>query len=283
MTQAEADSEDVLPPGSLWEAAAAVEARGRASGALVPMLARVEAVPEAGIPFAVRVLEGMEHKRLRERDQRRTRTNPFLPPEPELTVGHLSPTHCAVVNKFPVIARHLVVITRRYARQEAALDRDDFAAALRCLAEGPALAFYNGGRAAGSTQGHKHLQVVPLPVGAGDEALPMEAAYRTGRPELPFQFGAAGFTAGDPEAAHARYQELLRATDLATMGDPRPYNLLLRPDWLAVVPRARGSWQRIPSNALCYAGALFARGDAQLERIRELGPLRVLRETARVG
>jgi ATP adenylyltransferase len=38
--------------------------------------------------------------------------NPFLPPEPALTVGPLSDTHTLVLNKFNVVEHHVLVSQR---------------------------------------------------------------------------------------------------------------------------------------------------------------------------
>lgn len=277
------ETRDELAPGGLWNAACAAVSRGRASGVLEPLTTRVETVVEGGIPFSVRVLAGMERKIARTREQRRTGSNPFLPHEPDLFVGGLSSTHQALLNKYNVLDTHLLLVTRRFARQEAPLDADDFAAALRCLAEFPSLAFYNGGRASGSSQGHKHLQLVALPLAESGEPIPMAGKYRAGDDaaarELPFQNATAAFPEADPAAACETYRGLLRELGVATAGDPRPYNLLLQRGVVTVIPRSHGSWRGVPANALAYAGTLFARGEEQLGWIREAGPLHLLRET----
>ena len=290
MTALNRDPDGELAQGTLWEATCAAVRRGLRTGALEPLTTRVAAVPEAGIPFSVRVLAGLERKIERTREQRRAGRNPFLPHDPDLFVSGLSDSHRVVLNKYPVLDHHLLLVTRRFERQEAALDRDDLDAALRGLAEFPSLAFYNGGRAAGASQRHKHLQLVALPLGAHGEDLPIEVAFRGAghSPILPFRHAFAPVPAAwwhEPsrrdraaEESLALYHELLAATDSTTTGDPRPYNWLLSRRFMWVVPRSRGSWEGIPANALAYAGALFARGEAQHERIRQAGPLRILRE-----
>lgn len=37
--------------------------------------------------------------------------NPFLPPDKDLWVGHLSPTHTLVLNKFNVVPHHSIVVS----------------------------------------------------------------------------------------------------------------------------------------------------------------------------
>jgi ATP adenylyltransferase len=50
--------------------------------------------------------------------------------------------------------------------------------------------------------------------------------------------------------------------------------------WMLIVPRSRAQFESLPVNALGFAGSLFARTNEQLERIREHGPMNVLRAVA---
>jgi len=102
--------------------------------------------------------------------------NPFLPYEPALFVADLPPHHVCLLNKFNVVDRHLLLVTRHFASQCEPLDAGDFAALAVCLAAADGLGFYNGGPEAGASQRHKHLQWIPvspteLPLAAQIEAL----------------------------------------------------------------------------------------------------------------
>ena len=157
----------LLAPGTL---AAATRERTRgalASGALLPIATR-QCLHDAGaMRFVVRTMSSLAR-----RDESRSaaeaspgpRRNPFLPYEDALYVAAITPTHVALLNKFPVQDDHLLIVTRAFAPQEALLDADDFLALAACLAEVDGLAFYNAGEVAGASQPHKHLQLVPLPL-----------------------------------------------------------------------------------------------------------------------
>jgi ATP adenylyltransferase len=229
------------------------------------------------------------------------RRNPFLPYEPELWVATLTPTHVALLNKFSVIDHHLLIVTRRFEHQETLLGADDFLALAACLREIDGLSFYNGGAAAGASQPHKHLQLVPLPLADGSAGVPIEAVFAAVRgqtgtcvvPGLPFRHGfawcdEAGVTdvPATAQALRARYQELLAAVNLHGVpgaDSPRqsaPYNLLATRRWMLLVRRAHEHFETLSINALAYAGALFVRNDAELEILRRAGPMRVLRAVA---
>ncbi len=87
--------------------------------------------------------------------------NPFLNPDPELTVGPVGDAHVAILNKFPLCARHLVLARRVFEEQRLPLARSDFAALAALMGEAGGIGLYNGGTAAGASQRHKHVQWMP--------------------------------------------------------------------------------------------------------------------------
>lgn len=95
--------------------------------------------------------------------RRKSWINPFLPPDPELFVCHLSPTHSLVLNKFNIVAHHSIVITREFVPQEEPMSDEDMNATwsvLRCMPGSGGLAYFNCGPSSGASQPHKHVQVI---------------------------------------------------------------------------------------------------------------------------
>lgn len=234
----------------------------------------------------MRVLNGPRHK------PRRSAGNPFLPYDEALHVSDVSETHVCLLNKYPVLPHHTLLVTRKFEDQEQPLSRDDFDAAWRALGELDGLVFYNAGALAGASQRHRHLQLVPTPLGDGEGRTPIDEVLakarfteNVGRTEgLPFLHGIARMRndrASTGEVAtilHGLYAKMARAFACDRPG--RPYNLLLTRDWMLLVPRRAGRWQGVPINALGFAGALLAKDDEQLERLRVAGPLAALRHVA---
>jgi ATP adenylyltransferase len=218
--------------------------------------------------------------------------NPFLPPEPELTLGEVSPAHLAVLNKYPVRAEHLLLVTRDFVHQETLLDAGDLAALAFGLAEIDALGFYNSSRTAGASQLHRHLQLVPLPLAAGATPVPIEPLLEPAPeslrvPRLPFAHAFARVAAGaGGDALLDVYLALLAASGLHVVTNElgacasAPYNLLVTRRWMLVVPRTRADFDGVPVNALGFAGSLFARDEADRAAIAAAGPLRVLQGVA---
>jgi len=292
-----------LAPGTLAAALDRSAQRALAAGAMEPIQTEEEHVADGGVRFLVRRVSSLARKRL---DQRRRaaqaaagrNANPFLPYEADLFVAEVSDTHLALLNKFNVIDRHLLLVTRQFVHQEAPLDRADFAALAACMAEFDALGFYNGGAVAGASQPHKHLQLVPLPLERGGaRPVPVEAAFDAVRghpgivavPGLPFRHAFAWLDSPaneNPGNAADRlepiYRALLGAVGVSTItqaGETRqsgPYNLLVSARWMLAVPRLREHFDGVSINALGFAGSLFVQDDAQRAALMQAGPMAAL-------
>lgn len=288
----------LLAPGAVWPALERATRHALACGAMQPIETEQEVIEDAGVRFLVRRVSSLARKALERRQRAESPANPFLPYEPDLFVAEVSGTHVALLNKFNVIDQHLLIVTRRFVDQETLLDRDDLAALLACMAGREALGFYNGGVTAGASQPHKHLQMVPLPLGEGAMPTPIDAVlgavpHRPGFcavPRLPFRHTFAWLEPAlpdDPHAAASRLEALYLAalahigvTAVEHEGERRqsaPYNLLITRRWVLAVPRAREHFDSISVNALAFAGSLFVRDEAQLAAIKRAGPMAVLR------
>lgn len=280
-----------LAPARLLERVRECSAAALASGALEPLPTRIEWLQDDGLPFAVRVLTGRSRKPSADAPQR---DDPFAPPyERDVYVGDLASGHAAVLNKFNVLADHLLLVTRHWEPQDAPLTQSDFHALLLGLAGMDGLAFYNGGRVAGASQRHKHLQVVPLPLAEGGPELPLAPALQEAgavdtpvqAPRLPFPHAICAMPDGwtdDPARAAELVKERYHALwhhlghNSAEPERDRPYNLLATHRWLWLVPRSRETWEGISVNGLGFAGSLVVGGRGHLERLQQTGPLRVL-------
>jgi sulfate adenylyltransferase (ADP) / ATP adenylyltransferase len=286
-----------LPDGTLLSLAQAQSALARSLSALVPLSTGQCDLEADGLHYLVRILE-----RLPPRNATPPRTgighNPFLPFDPDLYVADISETHLCLLNKFNVIDNHLLIVTREYVPQEAPLSLADFEALARALSEVEGLAFFNGGPAAGASQHHKHLQLVPFPLAPGFDQLPITPwlqAYQTGTslrqlPAWPFSHAVLSlqvpWSAGNWPAIgavlQAHYQHLLDSLGLqrSPHADPAPYNLLVTRQWMILVPRSQPDAYGISVNALGFAGALLVRSPAELNQLKRIGPIGLLQAVA---
>ncbi|MDB9348095.1 ATP adenylyltransferase family protein [Nodularia spumigena] len=286
----------LLKPGTLWKSIKEQTENALKCGALLSIPTDFEFVEQNGIKFIVRILSNLTRKDTAK--QQKKKTNPFLPYEQDLFVADISQTHVCILNKFNVVDYHLLIITRAFEEQEKLLTLEDFAAMWACLAEFEGLAFYNGGKIAGASQPHKHLQIVPLPLTPSGVQIPIEPLLTSAQfadsvttvPELPFIHALAkldpNWSNSPLEAAAATlglYESLLSAVGLEAVDDNRQsgaYNLLATREWMLIVPRSHEHFDSISVNSLGFAGALLVRNEQQMQIIKEQGPMTILQNVA---
>ena len=282
----------LLKPGTLWPTLLERAAHARDRKAIISIPTTPEVIEQNGVAFQVRVITALAMKALN--TAANSNTDPFLPYDPGLFVAEISPTHVALLNKFNVVDHHLLIVTRSFEPQEALLTLEDCAALRICLAEIDGLGFYNAGPAAGASQRHKHLQLIPLSA-LPKARLPIEPLLRsvqmagaTGTvPGLPFLHTYAPM---DPAWIDSRkdgassllacYRSLLRAVGLSVEAASTPYNLLVTQQWLLLVPRSEEYFEGISINALGFAGALLVKDVAQLTILQKHGPMTALQRVA---
>jgi ATP adenylyltransferase len=283
--------------GGIWNLVERRTENALDSGALEPIHTATEVVEDEGVLFVVRLVDSLTRKRYvtQTAENEAALENPFVPYDDRLFVAELSSTHFALLNKYNVFEHHLLIVTRAFEDQQSPLGAGDFEALARCLLERECLGFYNAGVLAGASQRHKHLQLVPLPIGAGEIKVPIEARLPLELEpsrvvlvtELRFRNAFIRLPASQTvtelgNACHTAYAALLRGVGLRTdatdsSGNRGSYNLLITRGWMLLVPRTRERFGDISVNALGFAGALLVRDEAQLARVRTAGPMNVLR------
>ncbi|MHB8843187.1 MAG: ATP adenylyltransferase family protein [Nitrospirota bacterium] len=291
-----------LEKGMLWPLMLKTGERALRTGALRSYPTEQAFIEEKGVHFFVRVMAALRQKAASRQRQDADAgagkpANPFLPPEKDLTVGNITDTHIAVLNKFNVVDHHLLIVTRSFEDQTMLLTLADFEALWLCMAEFDSLGFYNGGREAGASQEHKHLQVVPLPLAPNSARTPIEPLLPvSGPPAEPvsvpaFAFRHAfvrlrpGIEERPREAALETfdlYTAMLGRVGMSMPGDAlrtrqsMPYCLLITRQWMLLIPRSREHFEEISLNSLAFAGSFFVWNDRQLGRLKAAGPLKAL-------
>lgn len=296
----------LLEPGTLWQRMTERTQQALECGALLSIPTDYEFVEQNGVQFLVRSIANLVRKADAKREAaKQTATtgkafNPFLPYDPDLFVADLSETHVAILNKFNVVDHHLLIITRAFESQESWLTLADFEAMWTCLAEIDGLAFYNGGKIAGASQPHKHLQLVPLPFVPDGEFLPIAPLFATASwqnnigylPGLPFVHAILRFDRSVSQSPQsiaqvtlAGYQTLLASVGLSVDADrvgsgeqSGAYNLLATRQWLMIVPRSQEAYRSISVNSLGFAGSLFVRNQEELQWLKQQTPLLILQQ-----
>ena len=291
--------------GTLWSRILETTRKALNCGVLKPIQTEGKIVGDGGVDFQIRIVSSLARKEadkilLSENSKgENEKPNPFLPYEEEMFVEDISNTHLCLLNKFNVIEHHLLIVTRAFEHQERLLTVRDFNAIWRCMTEFEGLAFYNGGKIAGASQDHKHLQLIPLPMSSTGRAVPMEGLFEQPQETpglvagLPFVHAFKRFSSitGVPhdmaaQVLHQMYRLMLQQVEMNPFTEreetlqSRHYNLLFTREWMLLVPRSREYFESISVNALGFAGALLARTPEEMDLIQKKGGMCVLKHTA---
>jgi len=269
-----------------WRSALEVSRRAAETGALVPLATQLITDP-ALHPFLLRELTGAPPRHLRSAGPR---PNPFLPWDPPLEVGRLRTAHVLLLNKYPVQAAHLLVITPDWQPQNGWLRPLDWQAVAEVAADTGGLWFFNSGATAGASQPHRHLQLLPrhaeqpscplapllLEQLAGQrDAWPW--AYRLSRRSDP-QGGS------DLPALYHRHACDLELGDPAEQAAPlHAYNLLFDDAWFLTVRREREHQAGFSVNGLGFAGCLLSTAASDRDWLLGHGPWALLEAVATPG
>ncbi|WP_027402364.1 ATP adenylyltransferase family protein [Aphanizomenon flos-aquae] len=283
-----------LKPGTLWTSLKKTTELALKSGALKSIPTEVEIFEQDGIKFVVRILENINRKKANQekQNQKTAKTgkefNPFLPYEEALFVADISPTHVCILNKFNVVDYHFLIITRTFEPQESLLTLEDFTAMWACLAEFAGLVFYNGGKLAGASQPHKHLQIVPfaetdIPISPLVKAAKLDNSLGT-IPEFTFVHALTNINLGESaEITFKKYHTLLQTLGIKPLENniqSGAYNLLMTREWMLIVPRKFEEFESISVNSLGFAGTLLVKNQQQVQLLKNISPINLLNHVA---
>lgn len=229
--------------------------------------------------------------------------NPFLDPEPKTTVlADYGGEYNILLNKFPIVANHLLLTTKSYKSQSSPLSPNDLIASLNILekletsssSNEKFLGFYNCGENSGASQPHKHLQFLRYPdnftpfpstIASQDDAFIANANKEPLQSKkLPF----AHYVLPLPREKEKLYDEdyvalafssLLQRTltVLRDAGKPIAYNVVFTRKWMMLVPRSEPYYkEKLGLNSAAFTGLILAKNDELFNLILEDGPLKIL-------
>ena len=248
-------------------------ARAAEQGVLGPLETAGRLVGCEGLVFRIRILTSLEKKRAA---RKRQQSDPFDPPEAELTLAEVElEKHICVLNKFPVLDRHVLLVTREFVSQEEPLTLDDFQALADLAKENDDrwLAFYNCGSESGRSQPHKHLQLVPYPFESDVSQVEDENIWE----RMPFVAEWRHVESWvQAEHNYRMYRDVLEWLKINSQLTSS-HNVLLSPHRLVVIPRRAEECEGISVNALGFCFSLFAANAEGAAKIEELGPLGLLK------
>lgn len=269
-----------------WRNALEVSRRALEVGALVPLETRLISDP-ALQPFRLRELTGLPPRHLRTPGPR---PNPFLPWDRPLQVDRLTSGHVLLLNKYPVQAAHLLVITPDWQPQSGWLRPLDWQAVAEVAADTGGLWFFNSSATAGASQPHRHLQLLPRQVGQPSCPLaPLLLEQLAGhQPTWPWAYRLSCRTdphgGSDLPGLYRRHACDLELGDPDEPGAPlHAYNLLFDDQWFLTVRRQREHQAGFSINGLGFAGCLLSTRGSDRDWLLRSGPWALLEAVATPG
>lgn len=256
-----------------------------------------EDVNGESIAFDITLLKSLEHRP----EQGSIVANPFIRPEPELTVRNSFGYHeefRIVLNKFPIVKNHFMLTTKEFVSQDTPLSPSELLAAFTLLAklheedkDSQWFSFYNCGPQSGASQPHKHIQFMTLP----DKYTPfcldlLENTNRSSRalqgvafqvPHVPF----AHYVVALPEEKEVNENILLMAFSLLLLKAlsvseehcEMSYNFCMTTKHMMMIPRRKAKFKNlIGINSCGYMGLILCKNSDIFEHVRRIGVLRIL-------
>jgi len=255
--------------------------------------------PIPGVEFTVIMIETKKYKTPVKKSSGPP-INPFLKEHRKpLEICKLSDTHVLIYNKFPIVEHHVLVITDKFEKQNSELSQADFRATLPVLKAMYGLAFFNSGPMSGSSQGHKHIQVIPKSA-YPDGKVPLSTLIKRecqpgfGWKQIShFKFKHCVYVFEkkitsnlDESAANERAKMLNRIylegikklynTDLSYA-----YNMVMTSEFMFLVLRKQeAAFSSIRVNAVGFTGSFAIRTEEELQVFKEKSALEILEDVS---
>ncbi|CCF59784.1 hypothetical protein KAFR_0H03740 [Kazachstania africana CBS 2517] len=241
-----------------------------------------------------------------------SKEDPFARPAEELTVlADVAENYQLLLNKFPVVPEHSLLVTKEFQDQSSALTPKELMMAYNLVVKMDDedenlkhLLFYNCGPSSGSSQDHKHLQIMKLP----NNFIPFQEKLCSGKEHFlpdfktePLQdakVSFAHFVLPLPESPEDVNEDLLAMCYISLLQraltffqdwlNERPdlvksYNVLLTKSWICIVPRSNEGFNLddqddqksndpkldMSVNATGYAGLILTKSQEAFDKIAD--------------
>ena len=212
--------------------------------------------------------------------------NPFEKPEPELTIVDTygaSDEFKIVFNKFPVVPKHFMLVTKEFKSQNTPLSPSELLSTyevLNALDKQKSdyneewFAFYNCGPESGASQPHKHIQFMTLPPKADFKpyAETLEKVLDPRQIQAPSQnkdlpFAHYGVQISDNVEGERELAELFVTILQRTLTELREndqnhisYNFIMTKKYMLMVPRSKGQYDgKLGINSCGFQGLFLCK------------------------
>ena len=205
------------------------------------------------------------------------RKNPFLPCDHRLIVSEIKDTHLLILNKYPVQRGHMLLITREWQPQDGWLTCNDFNNLSLIEDDTNGLWFFNSSKAAGASQPHRHIQLLPRKLNQVycprmkwfNSLIANNLDKSKLTQNISIRQRKKDYLRTDTKDLYKNYLELSLEQGL---GNPESnfkprgnYNLIITNDWISLIRRSMDSFKGFNINALGFAGYLLSTSQAETD------------------
>ena len=193
-----------------------------------------------------------------------------------------------LLNKYPVQESHLLLITQQWQPQAGWLAPEDWLAVQMVNRDTGGLWFFNSNGAAGASQPHRHLQLLPRRHNQLSCPLAplLTAQLRQPRDPWPWSYCLSAredADGGDLPDLYRRHALALGLGCSRSEDAPKhPYNILFDDDWYLTVRRVCEHSAGLSINALGFAGYLLCDSTSDIRWLATHGPWSLLKTVAAI-
>ncbi|EME41442.1 hypothetical protein DOTSEDRAFT_36842 [Dothistroma septosporum NZE10] len=195
-------------------------------------------------------------------------------------------SHKLILNKFCVVRPQFVLHTTEFEQQSDPLTHRDIEAlwqTMQSLGQGKYIGIFNCGAKAGSSIGHKHMQVFPrsdhtiFPDSlVSQHRIDGTAIIPLRHPEVSYEHAVLPNAQTASADAIFRSYENLRHT--LQLEQDSPHNAIITGTSITVIPRTQANVGPRAVNAAGMLGMVWVKTGDELEAWKEYGPAKVLKE-----
>ncbi|KAH7313025.1 Ap4A phosphorylase II [Rhexocercosporidium sp. MPI-PUGE-AT-0058] len=203
--------------------------------------------------------------------------NVFSDTDPDFVIDFIGPSHKLILNKYCVVRPQFILHTTVFTPQSDHLNEVDLDAAWNVLRrlKSRHMAIYNCGFEAGSSIGHKHLQVLPRPEKEEFELFPDALGVdheKNAVRNLPFRHAVKKLSS-NPDLTELVW---VYASLKLLSGVEKAHNIILVDEWMLVIPRSCAKHGNLAANAASMAGMVWVTTSEDVQDWIDRGSMELL-------
>ena len=271
----------------IWSKALEISRKAIDCGALIPLKTVKYNSVDRSYDYEIRFLKDPIPKYLIEYGPKR---NPFIPWDIRLEIQPINDKHTLILNKYPVQLGHMLLITNNWKPQNGWLNEDDFDSILNVDNDTTGLWFFNSSKEAGASQPHRHFQL--LPRHNNERVCPRYEWFssllnnkKTNLSQISDCISIKPRNKNkesDSRDLFISYKSMIKEMNLGEIdiiNKPlKPYNLLITPEWIALITRKTDRSHGFSINALGFAGYFLATKGSDVDALIQFGPEKILKD-----